>query len=429
MRLTRIIPALLTILATASLSAQAAMVGLALHQETGRDIYLGALHLDRPENLDLAMAGRGEPRSMEYRVVARRTSTRSLLGNMLLQAQLATGHTPSAATEQFAGDIMSAVRGSLYAGDSLRISLGADGVTRASLNGFALARSDDARVADYLLQGWLAEGGASTAFRQRILSDRLDPDLLANYDNTRASADRLAVIESWYAPEAGPEPETAALVLANTAPVEEPGAEAVQASTTPKLASVAGTEVVVASLAEPVDTATEDLATSENPLQTAPEADLEAVPEIPDPAVEPVSQETDGELQLALATAAPVLEASAPTGIEALDVTEYSQRLGRFNTLVMSRVYSNIRYPRYAVRRGLEGELELDAVIDAGGELVDLRLVQSSGYDALDQSALKAARKALAEPLAEIDPVARAEYGNREQQLVVPIPVKFKLTE
>ena len=81
------------------------LVGLAVHQETGREIYLGAIHVDKlvPKPDDIQnFTG---PKAMEYRVVARRTSIRSLLGGMLLQAELATGQPANEATASFIDSI------------------------------------------------------------------------------------------------------------------------------------------------------------------------------------------------------------------------------------------------------------------------------------------------------------------------------------
>ena len=110
---------------------------------------------------------------------------------------------------------------------------------------------------------------------------------------------------------------------------------------------------------------------------------------------------------------------------------DYSRQLGIFNNDIIRRVYSEIRYPRAAVRRNLEGSLELDITLDRSGELVGIEVAQSSGYAMLDKSAMTAATKALKKKGAgEITAVAIAEYGEREDGLVVvPVPVSFILTQ
>ncbi len=125
----------------------------------------------------------------------------------------------------------------------------------------------------------------------------------------------------------------------------------------------------------------------------------------------------------------PGLLQQLPEGIEHLNIMDYSQRLAQFNTDLIKRVYSEIQYPRSAVRRGLQGRLELDITLDPSGKLVTVEVGSSSGYKVLDRAAVKAATSALSKDgLNEIDPVARAEYG-ADGALVIPVPVSFILTQ
>ena len=125
-----------------------------------------------------------------------------------------------------------------------------------------------------------------------------------------------------------------------------------------------------------------------------------------------------------------MLGASAPEGVEAVDIQDYSQRLGQFNTRLIRSVYDEIQYPRQAVRRNLQGRLELDVTLQQDGTLVDISVGQSSGFKILDKAAVRAARKALTSiGPDQMDPVAVAEYGGADNKLVVPVPVQFLLTE
>ncbi|MDX1732747.1 MAG: TonB family protein, partial [Halioglobus sp.] len=88
-----------------------------------------------------------------------------------------------------------------------------------------------------------------------------------------------------------------------------------------------------------------------------------------------------------------------------------------------------IRYPKRAVRRNLEGRLELDVTMTAEGEVLSIQVALPSGHGLLDEAALAAARSALEDGLsAELDPVAIAEFGDfASGQLTVPVPVSFQL--
>ncbi len=396
------------------------MVGLAVHQETGREIYLAAIHVDKmvPKPSDLVQAS--GPKVMEYRVVARRTSIRSLLGNILLQGELASGKSPSVKTAEFADMIMSSIQGSLYAGDSLEFLLTADDQTTASLNGYELARIDDGYVFDYLLRGWVGERGPSTAFRASILEDQVSPTLLEAYDAHTASQERLAVVSTWGQPE---EPEPVA--------VEEPSVAIVNDEKPKLVAEVEQSEQQTSATIALVDAvvAAADLPQPQ-PAVTLPELDTSA-------AVAEHAAETTTLEPVQLAMASPVsavgeLEPAARdmNDVAALDVMEYSQRLALFNSTVLRMVTINIRYPKAAVRRSLQGSLELDLTLQKDGTLNEVVVGRSSGYNTLDQAAMRAANKAFKDSALEsIDPVALAEYGDGSGVLVVPVPVNFILTE
>jgi protein TonB len=397
------------------------MVGLAVHQETGREIYLGAIHVDKmvPKPSDLVQAS--GPKVMEYRVVARRTSIRSLLGNILLQGELASGEAPGVKTAEFADMIMSSIQGSLYAGDSLEFLLTADDQTTASLNGYELARIDDGYVFDYLLRGWVGERGPSTAFRASILEDQVSPILLAAYDTHTASKERLAVVSTWRQPEK-PGPIAA----------EEPSVVAIDTDDRPELvAKIEPSEQQTSATIALVDAvvAAADLPQPE-PAVTLPELDTSAA--VTEHAVETTTLEP---VQLAMASPVSALGELKPAArdmndIAALDVMEYSQRLALFNSTVLRMVTVKIRYPKAAVRRGLQGSLELDLSLQEDGTLNEVVVGRSSGYKTLDQAAIRAANKAFKDSTLEsMDPVALAEYGDGSGALIVPVPVNFILTE
>ncbi|MEP4486242.1 MAG: TonB family protein [Halioglobus sp.] len=416
--------ATLSILATAAASSDFRIIGLATHQETGREIYLGALQIDkltpRPENL-LTSPG---PMMMEYRIVARRTSIRSLLGGMLLQGELASNATPSQSTQDFVGTIMSTVQGSLYSGDQLKISLSVAGKTEAQLNGATLAVANDREVFTYFLNGWLAEQGPSTAFRSAILAP-VDSSQLGIFEAHTPTQERIAQTNSWNKQS---EPTEQALLAASPAEIETPGpAEepAVQPAQEVVMAqaTVDSTEPLNESLT--AESLSAISATDDN------YADTSAVVTSPAAAAIGADEEATISEPVQLASITPssgLLEELDP--IDALDVIEYSSRLSTFNTHVLALVTSKVHYPRAAVRRNLQGKLELDLIIASDGSLLAVEIADSSGHSVLDKSAIRAAESALKDNgLGEVDPVAVAEYADGEGNIIVPVPVNFVLME
>jgi TonB family protein len=399
------------------------LAGLGLHQETGRNIYLGGIYLERegptPQNLTEAD---GE-RIMEYRVIARRTSIRSLLGGMLLQSEVATGNPPDQATADFVDRILSAVNSSLYAGDSLEIRLTAQDKTIAMLNGVELVRVSQKSVADYLLMGWVGERGPSTSFRQNLTADQVDPSLLSELEATTYSAKRKNEIARWIKPEKEKQASAKAAAAATSSTVAlnqgvSDSSQQVTAASLPALstidAPVSATEGETVSSDEPI----EIVADANGGIRTA-EADSNA-----DNALQPGMQ-----VASLMPTQEMLPSSNLEREIQALGIQEYSQRLGAFHGQMVRMVYSQIRYPKRAVRRNLEGRIELDVTMTADGEILDIAVAVGSGHGLLDEAALDAAQKAFKRGLnTSVDPVALAEFGDfSTQQLTIPVPISFQL--
>ena len=133
----------------------------------------------------------------------------------------------------------------------------------------------------------------------------------------------------------------------------------------------------------------------------------------------------------ALAPTADLLQPADDNSIQALGITEYSERLTEFHGQLVAMVYREIRYPKRAVRRGLQGRLELDVTLLEDGKLVAINVAQPSGHSILDNAAIKAANNALAAgQLQDIDPVAIAEFSSGQGgNIVVPVPVNFMLQD
>jgi len=427
------------------------LVGLGLHQETGRDIYLGALYVpeDEPRPADIgSLAG---PRTMEYRVVARRTSIRSLLGSMLLQSEIATGRPPSASTTEFADALLSKIKGSLYSGDSLKIELTPDEQTIAKLNGHRLARVDDPEVANYLLIGWLDERGPSTVFRSGLLASSIDSALRERLEASQADDQRNAEVAQWFQPSVEAEsarteqiqntlqdPVTAALPENEIAPSNTEETPAVEQESANGTSATVSAPASTPAPSDSQDEQTQKLAQSTNMTATQPETQqpdldmaqldlgdalgqsadapsLDSLGDLPNPTTSLALNSQDlGDIQL-------------DTEVLALGVREYSRRLSAFHNNLVARVYRAIKYPKRAIRRSLEGRLELDITLRKTGELVAVSIAETSGHSLLDDAAVEAAEAALAEPTASLDVVAIAEFGNRDGRVVVPVPVSFQL--
>ena len=468
--------ALLAVVApTKALDSDLYLAGLGLHQETGRNIYLGGIYLEReaPRPADFTQAT--GTRVMEYRVVARRTSMRSLLGGMLLQSEVATGKPADQDTAQFVDDILTVVNTSLYAGDSLEIKLSDNNQTVALLNGHELARASKRSVADYLLMGWVGDSGPSTSFREDITRGDVDPSLLVELESHTFTAQREAEIASWLGDEEEVVEEPAESPVGETvAAAQETAASNTTTTISTGVAATTNAAVVTSTTASTTASTTTAVANSTSDAlhvatgsNTAPSA---AIPAIADAtagsvavAAAAVNANADATTDLTDAPATTVTDitASADTdaGLVALDadgpvqvaalvptqdvmpsnplerevadlgIQEYSQRLAAFHTQLVRMVYGEIKYPKRAVRRSLEGRMELDVTMTAQGRVISIEIASSSGHPMLDDAAIAAAQEAFGSGLrGAVDPVAIAEFGSfATEQLTIPVPVAFRL--
>jgi protein TonB len=75
-------------------------------------------------------------------------------------------------------------------------------------------------------------------------------------------------------------------------------------------------------------------------------------------------------------------------------------------------------YPAVARRRGYEGTVLLNVLVDKGGQVAELRVEESSGHAMLDQAALRSVRGWRFEP---------AVRGDEKVSMWVRVPIRFQL--
>jgi TonB family protein len=94
--------------------------------------------------------------------------------------------------------------------------------------------------------------------------------------------------------------------------------------------------------------------------------------------------------------------------------------LGSYLGNARLRIEKAKRYPREARRRGWEGKVVLSFQINRKGEVAQIKLVQSSGYQELDEEGIATLRRA--------SPFSPPPWAH-EEKLEVQIPLVFRLEE
>ena len=76
-------------------------------------------------------------------------------------------------------------------------------------------------------------------------------------------------------------------------------------------------------------------------------------------------------------------------------------------------------YPLLARKRGWEGRVILQADIDKKGNVVNIKIKESSGFEVLDNESIKTLRKWKFSP---------AKQGDKFIEDIVEIPIRYQLT-
>ena len=76
------------------------------------------------------------------------------------------------------------------------------------------------------------------------------------------------------------------------------------------------------------------------------------------------------------------------------------------------------RYPRIARRKGYEGTVVLEVLVNIEGKVAECRIIRSCGYSVLDEAAIKSIRNWLFEP---------GMRGEEKVEMWVKVPIRFQL--
>ncbi len=120
---------------------------------------------------------------------------------------------------------------------------------------------------------------------------------------------------------------------------------------------------------------------------------------------------------------APVQPTPAPPPAAASSATQASQQSGVSEIPVVTKPMfrkppTPAEYPRQARRRNQEGTVLVEALVDERGDVVQVKVIKSSGFALLDQSAIKAVQSWAFQP---------SRIGGKATQSRVQVPVLFEL--
>lgn len=105
-----------------------------------------------------------------------------------------------------------------------------------------------------------------------------------------------------------------------------------------------------------------------------------------------------------------------PAGPSQADVDDAR---GRYSNTLWGAIGKHKQYPKIAQMRGWQGEAVVELQLDGSGKLKSKKIIQSSGYDALDKQALDMVEKAA--------PFPAPPEALRGSSFSITVPIPFKL--
>jgi protein TonB len=121
-------------------------------------------------------------------------------------------------------------------------------------------------------------------------------------------------------------------------------------------------------------------------------------------------------------SASPTEPAEEPVQVVALpsdaDMTPVPSPSGIREAIPLYRDNPPPRYPRIARRRGYEGTVVLEVLVNTEGRVAECRIIRSCGHSVLDKAAVKSIRNWLFEP---------GMRGDKKVEMWVKVPIRFQL--
>jgi len=377
----------------ASSASALELQGAAVYQRLNNDVYIASIHSGNSDSQ--AWLNSRAPLTLEMHILAESLSPRrfSRLWNEGLAINLSQRQMNEQVDELTR--FMYVLKDNLVEGDEVAIS-NETGETRVTVNGVELLMVEKPGMVQSLLKAWIGKYPRSQQFKERLInmsgSDR--SAMKKRLTGAQWQPVRVAVIESWKKPKK----KKAAPV--NTAkepvPVSAPAVAAV-ASTVGATPPVVVSEAPEATLPEaPVSETT----TPETIQQEGPSAEeLEAQRLAAEAQVRAAAEEAERERQ------------------EQIRRVEQQLAESAYYRNVLSVANGNVKYPRSALKRQLQGVTRINMVLDREGNLTAAQISETSEHPVLDKAALKAAQSAAPYP-----PLPKVLDGN---EFEFDVPFRF----
>lgn len=373
--------------------------GAAVYQRLNNDVYIASIHSGNSDSQ--AWLNSRVPLRLEMHIVAEKLSPRRFY--RLWNEGLAINLSQRQMNEQVdeLTRFMYLLKDDLVEGDQVSIS-NETGETRVTVNGVELLMIDNPGMVQSLLKVWIGKYPRSQQFKERLIkmsgSDR--SAMKKRLTGAQWQPERVAVIESWKKPKKKKVLPVISEQTEATAALESLPEQAPEQASAP-VSEAAVTAGVSAGVAGAV-AASSPAASVVEASASNPTADETGIPEIPDSIDSepegPSAEELEAQRLAAEAQAKAAAEEAERERQEQMRRVEQQLAESAYYRNVLSVANGNVKYPRSALKRKLQGVTRINMVLDREGNLIAAQISETSEHPALDKAALKAAQSAAPYP-------------------------------
>ena len=361
---------------------QLQMNGLALHEELGQALFIGAIYSSTAHaNAEQLISYDGQ-RKMELRIITPRLSHRRLNKLWVEGAAVNSSRDALISQARHMARLTSLIKAPLRTGDQLSLISVNPYETAVTLNGTTLGSINSKGFFNLILKTWVGRVPLSSKFREDLLNNQtIDANLRGQYATTEPSQERRQLIASWVTPLPAAEPE---IDIQTSEPVLE---------------DIAATKTE-AEATTPAIQGTEPQPESERPVKSK-------------------------ELQVKVASQSKKLAEQARRQQLAQQLAEEEKAskilLSRqlYQSELLRHTYKNIRYPSRAVERGQEGSIRVEITVTRDGQLAAMQELENSKFSLLNKAAKRSIERSSPYP-----PVPEDLEG---EEFTFTLPIVFRL--
>lgn len=372
--------------------AEPMLNGIAVHQELGQEVFIGALFSESLSNDADTLINNSQPMRMELKIVAPDGLTTRRFSRMWIEG-MAVNSKADVLTAQADNMVKfdGLFKGRFVKNDFISFANHPGRGVDIAVNGVLLGNIKDNAFFSMLLSTWIGKIPLSSEYRDSLLKvGDVDASLRSRFTAITPTAARTAEVKEW----------TGVMVA-----VEETKSSVASSSKASTAAAKAATAATAAVVAKP----------------ELPKLD---VPAIEKPALDVPAPTAPAE------KAAPAATAAAPATADKADeedeegpaLTAQSLLARQFYVSdAIKKIRSKTKYPQRALDRSQAGNVRVSVVIDREGNILNSDLLESSKFDLLNKEAIEAVKRSAPFPaLPEEVSGARFEFT---------VPIRWTLPE